>query len=150
MVTIYGKNGTTGLLIIKSFGFGFGFGFASICLFFSLRSINVYGDQAWLIMPTSIETIMSFMKLTKYPPSLLIILFNVDLGVVLLVLLQKVESKNWIKPLIVFGSVPMFFYIAHLYVLKALYLVAVTLFDTPYGEYLGISRFRLYGIFLSL
>lgn len=96
MVTIYGKNGTTGLLIIKSFGF------ASICLFFILRSINVYGDQAWLIMPTSIETIMSFMKLTKYPPSLLIILFNVDLGVVLLVLLQKVESKNWIKPLIVF------------------------------------------------
>lgn len=96
MVTIYGKNGTTGLLIIKSFGF------ASICLFFILRNINVYGDQAWLIMPTSIETIMSFMKLTKYPPSLLIILFNVDLGVVLLVLLQKVESKNWIKPLIVF------------------------------------------------
>lgn len=142
MVTIYGKNGTTRLLIIKSFGF------ASIFLFFILRNINVYGDQAWLIMPTSIETIMSFMKLTKYPPSLLIILFNVDLGVVLLVLLQKVESKNWINPLIVFGFVLMFFYIAHLYVLKALYLVAVTLFDTPYGEYLGVSRFHLYGLFL--
>ena len=81
-----------------------------------------------------------FLNLTKYPPSLLFILWNVGLSLVLLVLLQKVESKSWIKPLIVFGSVPMFFYIVHLYVLKVLYLTAVTLFGTPHGEYFGVDH----------
>jgi len=102
--------------------------------------INLYGDQAWSIMSTSTETVMSFLNLTKYPPSLLFILWNVGLSLVLLVLLQKVESKPWVKPLIVFGSVPMFFYIVHLYVLKALYLIAVALFGTTHGEYFGVDH----------
>lgn len=117
-----------------------GFGLASISLFIVLRMINLYGDQAWSVMPTSTETVMSFLNLTKYPPSLLFILWNVGLSLVLLVLLQKVESKSWIKPLIVFGSVPMFFYIVHLYVLKVLYLTAVTLFGTTHGEYFGVDH----------
>ncbi|MEG2637178.1 MAG: heparan-alpha-glucosaminide N-acetyltransferase domain-containing protein, partial [Acinetobacter sp.] len=117
-----------------------GFGLASISLFIVLRMINLYGDQAWSVMPTSTETVMSFLNLTKYPPSLLFILWNVGLGLILLVLLQKVESKPWIKPLIVFGSVPMFFYIVHLYVLKALYLIAVALFGTTHGEYFGVDH----------
>ena len=53
---------------------------------------------------------------------------------------QKVESKSWIKPLIVFGSVPMFFYIVHLYVLKVLYLIAVTVWHAPHGEYFGVDH----------
>ena len=116
------------------------FGLGSVALFIVLRMLNIYGDQAWSIMPTSIETIMSFLNLTKYPPSLLFILWNVGLGLVLLVLLQKVESKPWIKPLIVFGSVPMFFYIVHLYALKALYLIALVLFGKTHGEYFGVDH----------
>lgn len=116
------------------------FGLGSVALFIVLRMLNIYGDQAWSIMPTSIETIMSFLNLTKYPPSLLFILWNVGLGLVLLVLLQKLESKPWIKPLIVFGSVPMFFYIVHLYALKALYLIAVALFGKTHGEYFGVDH----------
>ena len=67
-------------------------------------------------------------------------LWNVGLGLILLVLLQRVESKPWIKPLIIFGSVPMFFYIVHLYLLKALYLIAVALFGTTHGEYFGVDH----------
>lgn len=117
-----------------------GFGLAGISLFIILRMLNIYGDQAWSSMPTNIETVMSFMNLTKYPPSLLFILWNVGLGLVLLVLLQKLESKGWIKPLIVFGSVPMFFYIVHLYALKALYLIALALFGKTHGEYFGVDH----------
>ncbi len=43
-----------------------GFGLASISLFIILRMINLYGDQAWSIMSTSTETVMSFLNLTKY------------------------------------------------------------------------------------
>lgn len=130
-----------------------GFGLSSICLFFILRTMNVYGDQAWSMMPTSLETMMSFMNLTKYPPSLLFILWNVGLGLILLVFIQKVENKNWIKPLIIFGSVPMFFYIVHLYVLKALYLLAIEVFGKTHGEYFGVdhvSSLWLISIMLSI
>ena len=130
-----------------------GFGLSSICLFFILRTMNVYGDQAWSMMPTSLETMMSFMNLTKYPPSLLFILWNVGLGLILLVFIQKVENKNWIKPLIIFGSVPMFFYIVHLYVLKALYLLAIEVFGKNHGEYFGVdhvSSLWLISIMLSI
>lgn len=115
------------------------FGLSSMTLFFILRLINVYGDQAWSIMPTFTESLMSFINVTKYPPSLLFILWNVGIGLILLVMLQKVETKSWIKPLIVFGSVPMFFYIVHLYVLKGLYLIAVEVFGKNYGDYYGVS-----------
>jgi len=115
------------------------FGFSSIALFLLLRAINVYGDHAWTVMPTWTETFMSFMNLTKYPPSLFFILWNVGVGLVLLVCLQKIETKPWIKPLIIFGSVPMFFYIVHLYVLKALYLLVVAFFGKNHGDYFGVD-----------
>lgn len=115
------------------------FGFSSIALFLLLRVINVYGDHVWTVMPTWTETFMSFMNLTKYPPSLFFILWNVGIGLVLLVCLQKIETKPWIKPLIIFGSVPMFFYIVHLYVLKALYLLVVAFLGKNHGDYFGVD-----------
>lgn len=115
------------------------FGFSSIALFLLLRVINVYGDHVWTVMPTWTETFMSFMNLTKYPPSLFFILWNVGIGLVLLVCLQKIETKPWIKPLIIFGSVPMFFYIVHLYVLKALYLLVVAFFGKNHRDYFGVD-----------
>lgn len=129
------------------------FGLSSIALFFILRIINLYGDQAWQVMPAFSETWMSFMNLTKYPPSLMFILWNAGMGLILLVLLQKVETQKWVKPLIIFGSVPMFFYIVHLYLLKALYLVAVQIFGTTQGQYYGVdqvSTLWLISILLSI
>lgn len=115
-------------------------GMVSIGLFFILRLINIYGDQAWSVMPSLLETIMSFFNLTKYPPSLLFTLFNVGMGFILLALLDKVQSKAWVKPLVVFGSVPMFFYIIHLFVLKALYVIAVVIWGTTQDKYFGVNH----------
>ena len=129
------------------------FGLVSVALFVVLRGANVYGDQAWSVMPTVSETLMSIMNLTKYPPSLLFILWNVGIGLILLVLLQKIETKSWIKPLVVIGSVPMFFYIVHLYVLKLLYVLAVQQFGITHGEYYGVdsvSMLWLIAIVLSV
>ena len=129
------------------------FGLVSVALFVGLRWANVYGDQAWAMMPTVSETLMSIMNLTKYPPSLLFILWNVGIGLILLVLLQKIETKSWIKPLVVIGSVPMFFYIVHLYVLKLLYVLAVQQFGITHDEYYGVdsvSMLWLIAIVLSV
>lgn len=108
----------------------------SIGLFIVLRLINLYGDHPWEMMPTALETVMSFFNLTKYPPSLLFILWNGGLGLLLLLLLQRFEFK----PLVTFGSVPMFYYIVHLYVLKGFYLVCVAMFGLNHGKYFGVDH----------
>lgn len=115
-------------------------GILSIGLFFILRLINIYGDQKWSVKQNFLETMMSFFNLTKYPPSLLFTLFNVGVGFILLALLNKVENKKWVKPLIIFGSVPMFFYIVYLFVLKALYALAVEIFGINHGTYFGVNN----------
>jgi uncharacterized membrane protein len=55
----------------------------------------------------------------KYPPSLVFWTMSLGIGLLLLALLiqlpQKVKSAR--SPLIVFGQAPLFFYVAHLYLL---------------------------------
>ncbi|MBF7683069.1 DUF1624 domain-containing protein [Acinetobacter sp. B5B] len=114
-------------------------GILFIAIFFVLRCINIYGDHPWVSMPTTLETMMSFFNLTKYPPSLLFILFNVGVGLLLLVFLEKKQMHSWIKPLVVYGSVPMFFYILHLFVLKLLYSIAVMQYGLNHGQYFGLD-----------
>lgn len=115
-------------------------GLLSISLFIVLRFINIYGDHAWQVMPTALETVMSFFNLTKYPPSLFFILFNVGIGLILLVILEKQQHHRWIKPLVIYGSVPMFFYILHLVVLKILYSLAVIQYGLNHAPYFGFDH----------
>ena len=118
-----------------------GFACSSLLLFFILRSINFYGDLPWQTFPTTLQTLMSFFNLTKYPPSLLFILWNLGVGLLLLLLaLEKVQHRAWVRPLIIFGSVPMFFYIVHLMLLKLLYLFAVTVWGQNQGDYFGVNQ----------
>ncbi len=52
-------------------------GSASVLLFILLRALNVYGDpHPWLTQKSSAFTILSFLKVTKYPPSLQFILLT--------------------------------------------------------------------------
>ena len=117
-----------------------GFAFSSLLLFFILRSINLYGDLPWQTFPTALQTLMSFFNLTKYPPSLLFILWNLGVGLLLLLALEKVQHRVWVRPLIIFGSVPMFFYIVHLMLLKLLYLFAVAVWGQNHGDYFGVNQ----------
>ena len=117
-----------------------GFACGSLLLFFILRSINFYGDLPWQTFPTTLQTLMSFFNLTKYPPSLLFILWNLGVGLLLLLALEKVQHRAWVRPLIIFGSVPMFFYIVHLMLLKLLYLFAVAVWGQNHGDYFGVNQ----------
>jgi len=115
-------------------------GLASIGLFVLLRLINVYGDQPWQHFESLQLTLMSFFNLTKYPPSLLFILLNVGIGLLVLVAFERMQQYSFLKPLVVFGSVPMFFYLLHLYVLKLMYVFALSVWGANYGSYLSVSH----------
>ncbi len=108
--------------------------------FFVIRAINVYGDKPWQHMDTSLQTIMSFFNITKYPPSLMFILLTLSLGFFLLVWLEKQQTKPWIGFLTTYGSVPMFFYVLHLYVLKLIYITCVAIWGKTHGDYFGVDN----------
>jgi uncharacterized membrane protein len=114
-------------------------GSAGLLGFVGLRLINGYGEKPWAVGDTSVQTLMSFFNITKYPPSLLFIALTVSAGLLLLLLFERVQDRRWIRVLTVFGSAPMFFYLLHLYALKVLYLIGVALFGLNQGSYFGFS-----------
>jgi len=114
-------------------------GSAGLLGFVGLRLINGYGEKPWAVGDTSVQTLMSFFNITKYPPSLLFIALTVSVGLLLLLAFERLQDRRWIRWLTVFGSAPMFFYLLHLYTLKVLYLIGVALFGLNQGSYFGFS-----------
>ncbi|MGF7151048.1 putative membrane protein [Sphingomonas zeicaulis] len=95
-------------------------GAAALALFAVLRMINLYGEPLpWAPQPDMTGTAMSFLNLTKYPPSADFLMLTLGTGALLLAGLERVPQMP-VRLLAVFGSAPLFFYILHLYVLHAL------------------------------
>ncbi len=92
-------------------------GLGSIGLFLLLRGINVYGNLTpWAVQKDTTFTILSFLNVTKYPPSLLFLL--VTLGPAFLFLYFTENWRNAIADFfLVFGRVPFFYYVLHVLVI---------------------------------
>lgn len=88
-------------------------GGAATVLFFAIRLLNIYGDPVqWRYFDTSTQTILSFFNVTKYPPSLLFLLMTLGPGMIFLALSDRIDGKTiWQRICIVFGRVPMFYYL---------------------------------------
>ncbi|MFZ0280887.1 MAG: heparan-alpha-glucosaminide N-acetyltransferase domain-containing protein, partial [Bacteroidales bacterium] len=101
-------------------------GSAALLLFAGLRLINVFGDPSpWSEQKNSIYTFLSFLNTSKYPPSLLFILMT--LGGMFLVLSFTMGIKGKLFDLIsVFGKVPFFYYLIHLYLIHSV-MIAILL-----------------------
>lgn len=90
-------------------------GLALTVAFLVVRMLNVYGDPVRWTSEFPGKTWISFLRVTKYPPSLDFLLMT--LGPALLVL-AWFDRKNWSlsHPFIVFGRTPLFYFIGHLLV----------------------------------
>jgi uncharacterized membrane protein len=83
-------------------------GGAATVLFIGIRWANGYGDpRPWA------GSIYSFLNCAKYPPSLLFILMTLGPALLLLSRLPDVVSGVW-ERVVLFGRVPLFFYLIHL------------------------------------
>jgi uncharacterized membrane protein len=93
-------------------------GGAALSGFLILRGLNGYGEPVpWQAGASPGATLMSFLNLTKYPPSADFLLATLGLGLLLLAWLETVPDR-WIGWLCTFGGVPLFFYVVHLYALR--------------------------------
>jgi uncharacterized membrane protein len=90
-------------------------GLAITIAFFIVRGINIYGDP----QPWSGLSALSFLRVTKYPPSLDFLLMTLGPALMLLSWFDRLRfSPN--NPLIVFGRTPLFYFIVHLFVIHGL------------------------------
>ena len=108
-----------------------GAGLAATILFVVVRMINGYGDPApWTGQRTGALTVASFLNARKYPPSLDFLLMTLGPTLLALGLLDGARSRvaNWIA---VYGRVPLFYYVAHIFVAHA---VAIALAFAQGGE----------------
>jgi uncharacterized membrane protein len=106
-------------------------GAALMASFVVLRWTNLYGDGSqWSSQPSALLSVASFLNCTKYPPSLLYLLMTLGPGIFILGLLERVTLSN-ANPLIVFGRVPLFFYLLHLPLIHGL---AILLGGLRYGR----------------
>jgi len=100
-----------------------GLGLGALVLFIIIRMINIYGDPAiWSTQKNGMYTFLSFMNVTKYPPSLLFCL--VTLGIMFLILaLSEREQTRPMAIASVYGKVPLFYFLVHFYLIHFILLV---------------------------
>ncbi len=94
-----------------------GLGFGSFILFFILIAINKYGDPVkWTNYGDISKTLMSILDVKKYPPSLLYLLITLGGTFLFLANAEKLKGKV-VDFFCVFGRVPFFYYILHIYLI---------------------------------
>ena len=102
-------------------------GLALIVAFIALRVLNHYGDPApWAHQKSAVFTVLSFLNCTKYPGSLDFILMTLGPALLLLAFFDQRTFKP-ANPLVVFGRVPMFYFILHFYLIHILAVLAAWL-----------------------
>jgi uncharacterized membrane protein len=132
-------------------------GLASIVLFVIIRAINMYGDPVpWSPQKNGSFTFLSFMNVTKYPPSLQFCL--ITLGIMFFLFWLVEGRRNRLTEIAsVYGKVPLFYFLVHWYIIHPLMFLIVFLqgykasdliFGFSFGRPKGPSGLPLAGIYL--
>jgi uncharacterized membrane protein len=120
-------------------------GVSMTALFFLLRGFNLYGNGVaglpfgfpysggpWTVQPALSLTVISFFNTLKYPPSLQFLLMTIGPALILLGLLDRAEAERGLgRILLVYGRVPMFYYVLHLYLIHLVAIIAALAFHQP-------------------
>ena len=94
-------------------------GVAATLLFIVVRAINAYGNPGpWQAQRTGALTIASFLNVQKYPPSLDFLLMTLGPALIALAVAERMHGRvaQWLA---VYGRVPLFFYVVHIFVAHA-------------------------------
>lgn len=137
-------------------------GLVALILFIGIRFINIYGDPVpWASQKNILFTFLSFINVTKYPPSLLFCLLMLG-GMFLVLSFAKGLKNRFSNYVIVYGKVPLFYFLVHFYLIHLLMLAMVYLqgfktseliFGFNFGrpqEGSGVSLFVVYLVWIGV
>jgi uncharacterized membrane protein len=114
--------------------FLFRLGAALLVGFILLRGINLYGDpNRWSGQKNALFTVLSFLNVTKYPPSLLFLLMTLGTAIIALPWLERRNDGRVALIFITFGRVPLFFYIGQWLMAHGLAVLVSYLAGKPVG-----------------
>ena len=100
-------------------------GLLSITLFIIIRAINIYGDPVqWASQKNELYTFLSFMNVTKYPPSLQFSLITLGIMFIIIYAIEGLNNKLT-QITSVYGKVPLFFFIIHWYIIHPIMFLIV-------------------------
>lgn len=117
-------------------GFLLKLGGGLLTLFVVLRWLNLYGNPApWQAGGNWVRTAISFMNVEKYPPSLLFLAVTIGLTMPLLALVERWRSP-FHNAIVTIGRVPLFYYVAHLYIAHLLAMIAGVFQGLPASAWL--------------
>jgi uncharacterized membrane protein len=94
----------------QAYRHAFWLGTAALLLFIPLRNLGGFGN----IRPAAGQDWIAMLNVVKYPPSIAFLLLTLGANLLLLALFSQLPDLI-LWPLAVFGQVPLFFYISHLF-----------------------------------
>jgi uncharacterized membrane protein len=98
-------------------------GVSLLVLFAVLRVSNIYGNPwPWKTQASGFYDFLAIMNVEKYPPSLLYMCATIGPALIFLALVREVRGRI-ANIFVVFGRVPMFFYVFHFFTLCMINLV---------------------------
>ncbi len=110
-------------------------GIGMTAAFFVLRAIDAYGDPVpWTTGHSMLLTALSFLDTTKYPPSLLFLLMTLGPALILLAIFDGWTPAP-MRPISIFGKVPLFYFLVHV---PLVHLLAVVACWVRYGQAYGM------------
>lgn len=106
-------------------------GMVLLAAFIALRAVNIYGNpEKWGLQKNAVYTVLSFIDVHKYPPSLLYMLLTISVGVLFLALAEGATNRLS-KIITIYGRVPFLYYVLHFFLLHAI--AAVLFFATGHS-----------------
>jgi len=88
-------------------------------IFVVLRLTNLYGDPVkWVLHQNLVDTLISFLSVTKYPVSLQFLLMTLGPALMLLGYFERVGG-GLAQKLVTIGHVSFFFYVVHIYLIHS-------------------------------
>jgi len=95
-------------------------GLGALLVFMLIRAFNLYGDpKPWGAQRNGVITFLSFLNVSKYPPSLMYSLLTIGVGLLVLALTEKVKTSIT-GFFIIYGNVPFLYYVMHFYLLRGI------------------------------
>jgi len=122
-----------------------GLGVVLTLAFFVLRALNLYGNGEassssflpstvgpWKVQPSLTLTIIAFFDTLKYPPSLDYLLMTLGPALIVLAYVDGITAERGLgRILLVFGRVPLFYYVLHVLLIHAMAIFVGLLFHQP-------------------